>query len=257
MQKKMSIDASSLAIVSIDIQPQHQLLLTSGLDSKLRTWNLETGELIQSIDASPVNTWKAVFQPHKDGLIATTGQGGGATFWNGRTGNQVASFKTPSNAFTTALTFTRDGSRVAVGNKDGLVSIFDVGTGKLVRTFEAHFQTVRSVAFTPDSATLITASDDMTAAIFDTKDASKIGILTGHTGGLTSLAVSPSGKFIATGSADKTVKLYNFADRECVLTLHHHTAMVTALDWDDKLQPERLLSVGDDRSLIVYRCLSQ
>lgn len=55
----------------------------------------------------PVNTWKVLFQPHKEGVVATTGQSGGVTFWNAKTGSQLSVIKTPSSAFTTALAFVR------------------------------------------------------------------------------------------------------------------------------------------------------
>jgi WD40 repeat protein len=253
------------------------------LDSKLKIFNVDNGELIHTIESLPVNTWKIAFQPHREGVVAATGSGGGVTLYTlpsrevdpGKPSSSAPAkdgkeskatqisapkppvvLKTPSGVFTSCLSFSRDGYLLALGDKDGVVSIFDLNPNthsepKLLKSFEAHLCPLRTLAFTNDGSTLITGADDASIGIFDVKEGRKIAILTGHAGPIYCVAVSNGSKFIASASHDKKVKVWTLADRECIITLHHHQAPVNVVDWDDK--GERLFSAGDDKIVIVYK----
>jgi len=51
------------------------------------------------------------------------------------------------------------------------------------------------------------------------------------------------------------VKVWQMSNKECIITLHQHQGAVSGVDWDDK--GERLASVSDDRTLIVYKNIAQ
>jgi WD repeat-containing protein 61 len=60
-----------------------------------------------------------------------------------------------------------DGRHIASGAIDGIISVFDVASGKLVHTLEGHAMPIRSLAFSPDSQLLLTASDDGHMKLYD------------------------------------------------------------------------------------------
>ncbi|VDO96285.1 unnamed protein product [Schistosoma mattheei] len=59
-----------------------------------------------------------------------------------------------------------DGSKLAAGTINGLVSICDLETGS-VQFLDGHATPVRSVSFSPDGRLLASASDDKQIKVFD------------------------------------------------------------------------------------------
>jgi len=55
----------------------------------------------------------------------------------------------PHSNSVTSVAFSPDGARGLSGSKDATVKLWDVSTGRLLRTFEGHAKGVTSVAFSP------------------------------------------------------------------------------------------------------------
>src|SRR5262245_4148557 len=60
------------------------------------------------------------------------------------------------------LSYTPDGRVLASGGDDGVVKLWNPGTGELVRTLGHHTEPVRAVAFHPDRKKLATGPSDAT-----------------------------------------------------------------------------------------------
>src|SRR6266511_1533375 len=67
----------------------------------------------------------------------------------------------------TSVAFSPDGRNVVSGNYDNTAKLWDLATGKLVRTFEGHSRKVNSVVSSPDSRTALSGSDDQTIKLWD------------------------------------------------------------------------------------------
>src|SRR6187549_1207103 len=59
-----------------------------------------------------------------------------------------------------AVAISPDSNYVATGSKDKSAKLWEVSTGREVRTFLGHEATVTSLEFTDDGKTLITGSND-------------------------------------------------------------------------------------------------
>ena len=53
-----------------------------------------------------------------------------------------------------------DGSHFAAGSVTGAAYVWEVSTGRLVRTWPAHFKAVSAMAFASEGSALVTAGED-------------------------------------------------------------------------------------------------
>jgi WD40 repeat protein len=107
-----------------------------------------------------------------------------------------------------AVAFSPDGKYALTSSADTTAKLWEVVTGKEVRTFNGHTNTVYDVRFSPDGKYALTASADRTAKIWDVATGAEIRTLSGHTSAVWSAVFSPDGRQILTGSLDGTARLW-------------------------------------------------
>lgn len=119
--------------------------------------------------------------------------------WDVTTGKPVGAFKGQKETRTVA--FSPDGALIASAGKGGL-HLWDVKTGKVVRSVDAHSGQVRTIAFSPDGKFL--ASDaaiggDVTVGLWETGTLKRATLAPDYKGNVNTLAFSPDGKALAFG----------------------------------------------------------
>jgi WD40 repeat protein len=105
--------------------------------------------------------------------------------------------------------FTPDGSRVLSGSADNTLKLWDVGSGKEVRAFTGHTQSVSACVFSPDGSRVLSGSADKTLKLWDVGSGKEVRAFTGHTNGVYACAFSPGGLRVYSGSDDRTVRLWD------------------------------------------------
>ena len=112
---------------------------------------------------------------------------------------------------------------VAAGGEPGLVGeaqLWDLRTGKLVRSYLGHRDSLYSARLSPDGKILATAGYDQKIKLWETDSGKELRTLDGHNGPVFDLAFHPSGRIMATASGDRTVKLWSVATGERLDTLN-------------------------------------
>src|SRR5262249_14887449 len=129
-----------------------------------------------------------------------------------------------------ALTFSRDGTRIASAGSDKVACVWDVATGMKVATCRGHTSKIRSAAFSPDGARLATTSADGTVRQWNPRTGLEVEPpYDRHGSEVYSAAYSPDGVWLATGGADRTIRCWRAKGREEAGALHGHTGTVSAL----------------------------
>nr|XP_026695160.1 WD repeat-containing protein 47-like [Ciona intestinalis] len=157
------------------------------------------------------------------GMLVSTSQDKSVRTWDLRTSRCVsvlgfsdASDQSPSVAASVCVD-TR-GRYMAVGRTDNMISIYDFNAGKIIKTYQAHNNEVRSVRFNPVCpSVLLSGSYDGTAYVTDiealflsdhTDPSSYSFRAIHHKDKVIQCRWHPSGRFFATTSADQTCVLW-------------------------------------------------
>ena len=119
-----------------------------------------------------------------------------------------------------------NGKTIASASGGKTIKLWDITTGKKIKTFEGHSQGVNRVSFSPDGKTIASASGsgkirlastNNIVKLWDINTGREITTLQGHSRLVNSISFSPDGKAIASASHDGTVILWNF-DLESLLS---------------------------------------
>ncbi len=118
-----------------------------------KIWDLDSGEDLITITGrvNAVRIWALAFSP--DGSKIATGDSGNLVVWNAETGDEIISLPQPA----VDAAYSPDGKLLASGSGDGILRIWDTGSGLLLHAIPAHIQSVREVTFTSDGRYLVTS----------------------------------------------------------------------------------------------------
>jgi WD40 repeat protein len=126
-----------------------------------------------------------------------------------------------------SLDFSRDGTLLASGSRDGTAKLWSTATWKAVRTLESADQNslysgrgmVEDVAFSPDGKTLALASREGTVQLWDVASGKLQEALKGHSSAVQAVVFSPDGRTLASCGSDQTVRLWNVETRRELMQL--------------------------------------
>ena len=230
--------------------PDGQTLATSGDDGLVRLWDIGTGELLHTLSAHPGKEGSVQFLPDgrslltgshdglvkrwdagtgteierfqiegspflcmalsPDGTILAAGGRDRTMLWNLASRTLIRSLDGHQGRVLD-VAFSHDGKHVATaGEGDRTTRLYEVPTGRHIRTFQGHTRAVRSVKFVADDSLLVSCSDDLTIRTWDVASGSQQLVSPGHNQRIWGLSVSPDGQTAVSASADRTIKVWNY-----------------------------------------------
>lgn len=166
-----------------------------------------------------------------DGHYILTGSNdGSAIVWAAETGRQLRTISA-NHGNIEAVEFTTDSKKAIVASVEGVVAVYDLGTGKLIRELipqdqplpagvEANRGPIPScLAVSHDGKQLLVGYKDSTASLWDLNTGEEVRTLQGR-GAINSVAFDPEGKFVATnGWGDDAAVLWELATGEKIRTI--------------------------------------
>jgi len=118
------------------------------------------------------------------------------------------------------VAYSPDGLTLVSGGVDRLVRIWDIETGRLLRSLRGHTHDIRTAAFTPDGQILATGSEDRTIRLWNPKTGEPTKLLfTRYDHNVASISMSPDGLMLARGGHNKDIKIWEVTTGTELMTL--------------------------------------
>jgi WD40 repeat protein len=223
---------------------------TSPDDKTVRLWNLATGDQSLSLTA---DAGTIAFSP--DGKLLAGGRAAMIQLWDLATGKELRALvdqplpRNPGSpgSIIWSIAFSPDGSLLASGNQDKKITLWDITTGKVLRTLVGHKDAIRSVAFSPNGKILASGGQDGAVKLWEASSGKDLALTTGHALGMTPV-FSPDGKILASG-AGEMIRLWDMSAGKEVRTLGRHSRSVRSIKFspDGKLLASiSSVSIRDD-----------
>ena len=158
-------------------------------------------------------------------------------YWKAGT-REVKTFRGHSHGIW-AVAFAPDGLTMASGGVDRLIRIWDIETGRLLRSLRGHTHDIRALVYTPDGTALASGSEDRTIRLWNPKTGEPTKLLfTRYDHNVVSLSLSPDGLMLARGSHNKDIKIWEITTGTDLMTLlgkdsfDHHWSVCVAFSPD-------------------------
>ena len=156
----------------------------------------------------------------------------------------------PHSSAVYSVASSPDGQRVLSSSSDDTIKLWDVATGRLLRTFVGHLSSVSAAVFSSDGERIISGSADRTLKLWHTATGHLVRNFEGHISAVAAVAFSPDGALVVSGSYDKTLKLWDSKSGKEIRTLNGHTGPVTAAAFSP--DGSRILSGSLDKTLKLW-----
>jgi WD40 repeat protein len=220
-------------VSSIAFHPDGKHLASTGKDKLVKVWDLDLMNDLPVFDGpcEAIHTrgtaYAVAFSPLEPNHLAV-GSNGIVTLWDWRNKKEAHTFPGHDKRGI-CVAFSRDGRRLATGDWQGSVKIWDVqaGGGPLCTLPQIRDgrHPVGALAFNHDGTSLATASFDRNVDVWDTATGTLRRSLP-HSGRIVlAVAFSPDGRLIASTGEDKTVHVWEADTGRELFGLRGHTGL--------------------------------
>lgn len=264
-----TIQGHSSWVMSVAISPNKQILVSGGLDDKIKIWNLQTGELLHALtghskgvnclaispdnnilvscsDDDNIKIWSLTngnllhtISEHSRDVNSVAISPNGQILASGSEDRTVKIWNLKSGApirtlpgiagMIKAVAIGPNNTILASGGLDNQIKLWNLTNGELIRSINGHFNSIHAVAFTPDGKMLVSASKDKTIKVWSVEKGENIRTISAHSSQVNSIVITPDGQKVISASSDKTIKIWNLSTGELLDTFSEHTNQVNSL----------------------------
>ena len=149
------------------------------------------------------------------------------------------------------VAFSFDNRMLAGGSDDGIIQVWDAGTGDRIYEFKEHTDSVQAVHFSRNRTELLSASLDGNVFLWSlVGEGGRLHSPIQHNTSVYTAKFSPDGNTFATGSADKLIRLWDTNTTKHNLTFTGHKDSVSDIDFSP--DGTTLASASPDGRILLW-----
>ena len=191
---------------AVAFSPDGKTLASGSSDHTVRLWDLASGEAIFVSTAHTEAVRAVAFDPSGSFLLSTGDDRTIRVIGLKQKQEQLSLACSKPNS---SLTFSPDGTTLAVGDDSGNVSFWDAVAWSRRTLAKGSDATIWGLAFSPDGRTLAAACGDAKVRLWDPISGQMVLVLDGHSQRVNAVAFSPDGRTLASADHKGEIKLWH------------------------------------------------
>jgi WD40 repeat protein len=233
-------------ISAVTLDPQGMVLASVGDDHQVRIWSLESGTVLNRLEAHTDWVRAAAFRP--DGkVLATAGDDHVIRLWD------LSSRASPQALpelphVIRALAYSPHGKKLAAAGFGPKVYLYDGISGSLLQELHAPDADIRAVRFSPEGTQLAAGGRSGVLRVWNMDGSLRFDVQVSSRC-LWAVAYSPDGKQIAVAGEERVPRIYDAATGKPLAALPEQPAEVRALCY---CTPDVLAAGGTDNRIRLW-----
>ena len=246
------------AVNAVAVAPDGRTLSSGSDDRSLKFWSVASGTEFRTLSTGSTPVAAIAFAPDGSLLAWSSGRvvagaGSAPVIWmeDVATGKVARTLNQPAGGEQavygpSAIAFSPNGTLLAAGGEDRSIQLWDVASGKLVRSLPGHSKGTLAVAFSPDGRWLASGGGDSAVKLWDVATGQPLRSMTAARW-VRAVAFSPDGKILASAGEDRAIRLWDPASGQLVRTLTGHSRWVRSIAFS---RDGRLIASGGQDKLV-------
>lgn len=241
------------------------MVASGSYDKTVKLWNVDLGESVHTLQGRTSGVCSLAWSAD-DRLLASGSEDNTIRLWDPQTGSCLKTLQGHGSEVW-SVAWSPVGANVSLpaektqllasGSGDRSIKLWDVQTGKCLKTLTGYDDWVLSVAWNPVQS--VTPSPDWLLAggsacrqviVWNSATSKPVQTFASHIGFVWSVAWSADGTRLASGSADAQIRVWDGQTGRCLATLQGHTGFIWSVAW--RADTPILASGSDDGTIKLW-----
>lgn len=249
VERLLTLNGHTNKVSSLAFSGDGRYLASAGMDGKIRLWEISLGQEKQTFPIHQADLNAIAFSP--DGNLLASAE----AIWDVESNEKLHTLE-QNFVHLGHVAFSPDGSRLIIAGFQQSTKLWDVSTGKVLRTFDPPLEELGffDIVFSPDGKWAAGGANHGMVNLWDANSGSlQAGLRSNYEGDLHAVAFSPDGQWLAAGGTDEVAFIWSLSSGEVIKELRLGNGIYSlAISPDGTL----LATAGCDRTVKLWEVAS-